>query len=143
MLCSLIISFFQFFIRYRWFASIHRVEVLVSAVQHLFSLPTHSYRPAVAAYLYAVFVLPVVQMLILLEQDSDLFTWVSSGQSVRAYTGQSVKVLSDEQVQVCRRFITARLSFLFLRRHMRALLSQTFSSSTLSIFTIIVSSALS
>ena len=104
MLCSLIISFFQFFNRYRWFASIHRVEVLVSAVQHLFSLPTHTYRPAVAAYLYAVFVFPVVQMLMLLEQDSNLFAWVSSGQSARAYAALAVKVLSDEQVQVCHSF---------------------------------------
>ena len=86
---------------HRWFASIHRVEVLVSAVQHLFSLPTHTYRPAVAAYLYAVFVFPVVQMLMHLEQDSDLFAFVSSGQSITAYTGLSVKVLSNEQIQVC------------------------------------------
>ena len=78
------------------------MEVLVSAVQHLFSLSPHSYRPAVAAYLYSHFVFPVVQMVTLLEQDGDLFAYVSSGQSVSGFPGVTVKVLlSDEQVQVC------------------------------------------
>lgn len=65
------------------------MDLLVSAVQHLYTLPHASYRPAVAAYLYGTVVFPVVQLFVLLEQDSGLCAFVSSGGSVENYTGMS------------------------------------------------------
>jgi hypothetical protein len=59
--------------RNRWSSTINKTDLLVLSAQHLFFLPPTTWRPAVAAYIYMTHILPVLRLLISLEEDPELF----------------------------------------------------------------------
>lgn len=67
---------------FRWSKAIHRVDLLVSATQHLFSLPHLTWRPAVASYICATHIFPVFELFVALEEDPQLLAIASAGGSV-------------------------------------------------------------
>jgi hypothetical protein len=59
--------------RNRWSNTINKTDLLVLSAQHLFFLPPTTWRPAVAAYIYMTHILPVLRLLVSLEEDPELF----------------------------------------------------------------------
>lgn len=81
----------------RWSKAIHRVDLLVSASQHLFSLSHISWRPAVAAYIYMTHIFPAFELFVALEENPQLLAIASAGASASASVDASV-VAGNQQL---------------------------------------------
>ena len=76
----LLISIISFYLL-RWSHSIHHIELLALAVNHLSFLTENSWRPAIAYVLYCKYVLPVFKSFLLLEEDAFITSNISSNSS--------------------------------------------------------------
>lgn len=79
----------------RWSKAIHRVDLLVSASQHLFSLPHLTWRPAVASYIYLTHIFPVFELFVALEENPQLLAIASAGGNVCGGAGAGVVIPAD------------------------------------------------